>query len=437
MADPREGYVVRRFRTPERGGSDYGQAADWIRAVGLGFHEKGRSDEYIDKVLAMHRVDGRELTGVYLDGRVPEQALPATFPVATFGTMRKSLNVGYGRQVEAHLVTEVTVRGTHRRQGLLRQLMTEDLSAAREDGASIAALTASEGSIYRRFGYGVATFERSMTVDTGPRFRLDRPTGGIERPRTVELADRRVLLELGPAVFERVQGQTPGSVGRQESYRQQYSGQFGRDGREDDAVKCALHFDAHGHVDGYVSYKFAGWDKKPYTMDILDLVAATDSAYLDLWQFLGSIDLVDRISWRDAPVDDPLQWALADPRCLESANERDMLWLRVLDAPAALSARQYSADGRLILEVDDALGLTGGTWVLESNGAGATAKAAATGTTPDLSLDVADLGSIYLGGVSPVTLAAAGRVREHRKGAALKARQMFAVERSPHCLTHF
>ncbi|WP_416399558.1 sterol carrier protein domain-containing protein [Burkholderia sp. LFS038] len=54
-----------------------------------------------------------------------------------------------------------------------------------------------------------------------------------------------------------------------------------------------------------------------------------------------------------------------------------------------------------------------------------------------MSLDVADLGSIYLGAVCPVTQKAAGRITEHAPGAALKARLMFAVERSPHCLTHF
>ncbi|MGO4493359.1 sterol carrier protein domain-containing protein, partial [Arthrobacter sp. 2YAF22_2] len=52
-------------------------------------------------------------------------------------------------------------------------------------------------------------------------------------------------------------------------------------------------------------------------------------------------------------------------------------------------------------------------------------------------LDVADLGSIYLGAVCPVTLKAAGRITEHAPGAALTARLMFAVERAPHCLTHF
>ncbi len=52
-------------------------------------------------------------------------------------------------------------------------------------------------------------------------------------------------------------------------------------------VKVALHYGPDGGVDGYVSYKFAGWDTKPYTMEVLDLVAATGAAYLELWQFLG------------------------------------------------------------------------------------------------------------------------------------------------------
>ena len=121
-------------------------------------------------------------------------------------------------------------------------------------------------------------------------------------------------------------------------------------------------------MDGYVSYKFAGWDTKPYTMEVVDLVAATDAAYLELWQFLGSIDLVERISWQDAPVDDPLPWALEDPRCVEASDHRDMLWLRILDAAQALGARRYSADGTLVLAVSDSLGFAAGTFALEVTG---------------------------------------------------------------------
>ncbi|WP_427131881.1 GNAT family N-acetyltransferase [Pseudarthrobacter sp. S9] len=425
-------YEIRRFRAVEKDAPDYAQGTAWIRAVGFGFHDTRRNDEFVDKMMAMHRVDNREMTGVYQAGDVAPHSLAADIPVATFGTLRKELNIGYGRQLQTQLVTAVTVRGTHRRQGLLRRMMTEDLAAVKADGLAMAALTATEGSIYGRFGYGVATFERSIKVNTGPRFRLRHEATG-----TVEIADRKVLLELGPEVFERVHRRTPGSIVRQEAYRQHVSGTCGRDGSEDEAIKCALHYDASGDVDGYVSYKFAGWNTKPATVEIIDLVAASDAAYLELWQFLGSMDLIHRVSWEEAPVDDPLAWALEDPRCIDSSDHRDMLWLRILDTATALGARRYSADGSLVLAVRDSLGFAAGTVTLDVSGGEATITDAPAGAEPHLSLDVADLGSIYLGAVCPVTLAAAGRISEHAPGAARTARLMFAVERAPHCLTHF
>ena len=129
--------------------------------------------------------------------------------------------------------------------------------------------------------------------------------------------------------------------------------------------------------------------------------------------------------------------ALADPRCVDSSDSRDMLWLRILDVVHALEARHYPVDGRLVLEVQDPLGLTAGTFAVEANGGEAAVVRLDEPTEPDLTLDVSALSSIFLGAVSPVTLTAAGRIREHTEGAALRARGMFAVERAAHCLTHF
>ncbi|MFJ6534937.1 GNAT family N-acetyltransferase [Paenarthrobacter sp. NPDC091711] len=437
MADPNENtsgkYTVQRFPAvadPDHAG--YSRCTTWVQAVSHGFHQQRRDDEFLAKTLASYQTDQRELTGVYINGSVPEHSLGAEVPVATYATMRKALNIGFGRQLESNLVTAVTVRGTHRRNGILRGMITADLEAAKDDGLAIAALTASEASIYGRFGFGVATFERSIKVDTGPRFQLRGLPEG-----TVEVADPSVLLDVAPKVFERVQRLSPGSVDRQEYYRLLASGSIGHDGKPDTSVRCALHYDPSGSLDGYVSYRFKGWDHKPYTMEIVDLVAASNAAYLDLWRFLGSIDLIDEVTWAEAPVDDPLAWALVDPRCIEASEIRDMLWLRILDTPAALRARKFPAAGKLVLEVSDSLEMAGGTWVLESDGGAAAVVTDASGEAPDLSLDVADLASIYLGAVSPVTLAAAGRLHEHTPGAAYLAQQLFAVERSAHCLTHF
>ncbi|WP_347107416.1 GNAT family N-acetyltransferase [Paenarthrobacter sp. S56] len=436
MADPKEEkpakYTVHQFAAAGQGDPGYEQGAAWVQAVSHGFHQQRRDDEYLAKTLAAYQADQRELTGVYVNGGVPEHAVGAEVPVATYATMRKPLNIGFGRQLEANLVTSVTVRGTHRRQGILRGMITADLAAAKDDGLAMAALTASEGTIYGRFGFGVATFERSIKVDTGPRFRLRAVPAG-----SVEVADPAVLLDIAPRIFSRVQRATPGSIGRQEYYRLLASGSIGHDGKPDPAVKCALHYDAAGRPDGYVSYRFKGWDAKPFTMEIVDLVAGTDAAYLDLWRFLKSIDLIDVVTWAEAPVDDPLAWALEDPRCIEASDIRDMLWLRILDVPAALEARQYPVTGRLVLQVSDKLGLAGGTWEVASDAGTGTTVRDVSGQDPDLVLDVADLASVYLGAVSPVTLAAAGRISEHRPSAAFAAQQMFAVERPAHCLTHF
>jgi len=437
VADPNENtsgkYTVQRFpAVADPDHADYSRSSSWVQAVSHGFHEQRRDDEHVAKTLAAYQTDQRELTGVYVNGSVPDHSLGAGTPVATYATMRKALNIGFGRQLESNLVTAVTVRGTHRRHGILRGMITADLEAAKDDGLAMAALTASEASIYGRFGFGVATFERSIKVDTGPRFQLRGTAQGV-----VEVADPAVLMDVAPLVFQRVQRLSPGSVDRQEYYRLLASGSIGHDGKPDTSVRCALHYDASGSPDGYVSYRFKGWDHKPYTMEIVDLVAATNAAYLDLWRFLGSIDLIDEVTWAEAPIDDPLTWALTDPRCIDASEIRDMLWLRILDTGAALRARRFATAGKLVIEVIDALGMAGGAWVLESDAGGAAVVTEASSLTPDLSLDVADLASIYLGAVSPVTLAAADRITEHSAGAAFLAQQLFALERSAHCLTHF
>jgi predicted acetyltransferase len=432
MADLSGNYEIRRFSAVSKDNDGYAEAETWSRAVSFGFHESTRTPEHVAKSLATYETDGRVLTGVYQTGAVAPGSLPAEVPVATFATFRKNLNIGFGRMLETQMVTAVTVRTSHRRRGLLRRMMSEDLRLAKEDGIAMAALTASEGTIYGRFGYGVASFERSIKVDTTARFSLaHRPTG------SVEIADPKALLQLAPEVFERVHEFTPGSLGRQDWYRQLASGALGRDGKEDPSIKVALHYSAEGAVDGYVSYKFLGWETEPYTVEVVDLVAAGTDAYLELWQFLGAIDLVERVSWDEAPLDDPLTWALADPRCIDSSDSRDMLWLRILDAATALGTRQYPVDGRLVIEVHDSLGLTAGTFGLQVESGNAAVERLPETAEADLVLDVSALSSIYLGAVCPVTLTAAGRIRENTAGSALKARQMFAVERATHCLTHF
>src|SRR5512140_1413445 len=61
-------------------------------------------------------------------------------------------------------VSVVGVYPTHRRRGVLRSLMRAQLDAAHERGEPLAALWASEETIYGRFGYGLAAFCGEMKL---------------------------------------------------------------------------------------------------------------------------------------------------------------------------------------------------------------------------------------------------------------------------------
>ncbi|MGG5172624.1 GNAT family N-acetyltransferase [Pseudarthrobacter sp. J1738] len=438
MATEQQKYTIHRLPTPAKDSPKYGRAKNWYQAVSFGFHESRVTEELVDASLATLLVDQMVLTGVYQNGEPAAHSLPADVPVATFATFRKSINVGFGQLQDALLITDVTVRPTHRRRGLLRGMMLAELERAKDDGLAVAALTASEGSIYGRFGFGVTSYERRLKIDTSARFKLRHEATG-----SVEIVEPKVLLELAPSIFARVHRATPGSVDRQEIYRLRIAGEHGSDGKVDHSIRAAVHYGADGSPDGYVSYKFMGWETEPATMEIVDIVAATDAAYLELWQFLASIDLVERIVWNQAPIDDPLAWALTDPRCIKSAGYLDLLWLRILDTQAALSARRYAVDDRLVIKVEDPLEFASGLYLLDVNGSVPTveliteADAENGGVVADLELDASALASIYLGGVNPVSLLAAGRLVERTAGAAMRASLLFAVERPVHCLTHF
>ncbi len=94
--------------------------------------------------------------------------------VGCSGSFGFDMTLPGGAAVPTGGVTWVSVAVTHRRQGLLGRL----LEATHEDidgrGEPLAALTASEGGIYERFGYGIASRVRVTAID---RHRAAATTG--------------------------------------------------------------------------------------------------------------------------------------------------------------------------------------------------------------------------------------------------------------------
>jgi predicted acetyltransferase len=344
-------------------------------------------------------------------------------------------------------VTEVGVSPAHRRRGILRTLMEAVHDQALDRGEPIAGLTASEGGIYRRFGYGVATRFQSLSIDRAggaevePLIgRRDEPSaddGAADRIRLASEAEANLAL---PAVWERYWRRVPGEVGRPPGWWEMLALDVEDDRAGASARYVAVHDDAAGVPDGFVSYRIKqGWESErtpPHELRIESIAGADDAIEAALLRFVLGVDLVATVEWGTAPLDLPFRWRLANPRALRVTFEGDHLWLRLFDVPACLCGRRYAVEGSCVLEVIDPVRpAVTGRFRLEGGPDGATCRRSAA--EPDLVVGIADLGALLLGGVSWTTLHRAGLVDERTSGAVTRADGMFRPDRAPYCSTDF
>jgi predicted acetyltransferase len=297
-------------------------------------------------------------------------------------------------------LTWVSVEVTHRRRGILRAVIEHQLRAAAADGFAASVLGASEGGIYGRYGFGVASSKRRTVVDRH-RARLGAtvPSDAVRRLTTAEARD--VL----PELHDRWRRQVPGAVARDQR-RWEFlllDRDYQRQGRSG-----LFHL---VHPDGYVSYRIKGdWgDGDPrHECWLVDYAPVTAEAHAALWQTLLGMDLVGRIESYAVPVDDPLPLLLADYRRVETTHLADEMWLRPLDVPALLGGRTYALDVECVIGVADPL--LGDTRVRLAGGPDG-AACERTDAPADILLPVGALGAACLGGVRLTWLARAGQVR--------------------------
>ena len=365
-----------------------------------------------------------------------DHALPADEAiVGTTGVYSLQLSVP-GAVLPVAGVSAVSVLPSHRRRGVLRSLMVRQLTdiAARGDEPA-AALWASETPIYGRYGYGRAAascyfrFERgdgaldaAAPADPGLRLRL-------AEPQAVEAELARV--------YEAVRPAQPGFFARSADWWARLLWDDPADRHGLSPLRVLLAEDGAG-VRGYAVY--AGqqrWDEATGLPDgrivVREVLAADPAAGAALWHNLLTRDLVTTVTAGQRGGDDPLLYQLLDPRRAR-VQASDGIWVRIIDLPAALSRRSYSAAVDVVLEVTDAL-LPGnaGRWRLRTGGPETGAACERTGDPAELALDVRELGAAYLGGTRLGGLAGAGLVTELRPGAVRRLSAAMAWDPAPWC----
>lgn len=348
-------------------------------------------------------------------------------PVGTAASFPFRLAVP-GGELSAGGVTWVGVLPSHRRRGILRQLMRSQLDDLRERGEPLAILWASEAAIYGRFGYGIAAPSTEMNADRS-RFAFREDPGPVG---TVRIVDFDEAMQLLPRVYDEVWRQIPGFVARSADWWEQYRLADPEHWRRGAGPKfCAL-LEIGDQPVAYAIYRIKqGWEDgySQAQVRLLETLAATPVAARELWRFVFGIDLIVRIRGKYDPAS-PLFLLMTDPRSLQ-LRVSEGLWLRFVDLEAALAGRTYHGDDSVVIEVRDSFcPWNEGRWRVGR-------EVGRTDDAAELELDSADLASAYLGAFDFHRLAEAERVRELGPGALERATTLFRSPRPPFCPEDF
>jgi predicted acetyltransferase len=397
-----------------------GTAREWFDAVDISFGHRANDE---DVAVLEEEMEFDRALAAYVGNQV----------VGTAGIFSFDLTIP-GASLPAAGVTMVGVHPTHRRRGILTAMMRSQLEAVHDRGEALAILWASEGTIYGRFGYGLATFKASFDLERSAAVFRDQhvPRG------TLRLVETDEALEACAPIYDRYLPMRAGTFSRTPGFwRAEVIYDPERWRRGGGPAFYLLH-ETDGVGDGYARYRMnPDWDERGPKggVQVTEFVALTPEAERELWTYLLSVDLTTRTRVANLPVDTPLRFMLAEPRRM-GLTITDAAWLRIVDVQQALSSRGYASRDRLVIEVHDPfLPWNAGRWEVEAMQAGA--RVSRTDSDPDLILSASDLGAVYLGGVRMAELALAGRIEECTPGAVGRADALLTTPLVPWCPATF
>lgn len=384
----------------------------WLQADARGFYDSRVAQRELGELL--RGTAYRRTTGVWDDS-----AADAATPVATVSSWPLPLTVPGGGSVQSWAISSVSVAPTHRRRGIARALLEAELRTASGLAIPIAALTASEATLYGRYGFGAAAMATGLVIDT----RRTRWVGPAASGRLHFVSLER-LREEGRELVERARQRMPGQVAFDDYIWDVLVGVAGDDKDTAKQLRAVRYDDERGTAQGFALYRVTEGEQDftRHNVVVEYLLAVTDDAYAGLWRYVLELDLVSTVTAPLRSVDEPLLWQLSDPRAVERLGQSDHLWVRILDVAAALTVRSYSAPGRIVLDVSDPLDIAGGRFLLSIDARGSAEVSSLAGEAPAdavaLELGVSELAALSLGGVRARTLLRAGRIAELTPGAA-------------------
>ncbi len=284
-------------------------------------------------------------------------------------------------------IAGVAVAPEMRSQGLARLVLTGLLAGARERGALISTLYATIPVPYRRTGWEEAGALQTWRLPTASLATLTTPAGWIARAATA--VDVPSMVEL----FRQTAATGPGTLDRDSFDLGDYHG-------------ASIAIDPDGVTSGFCLWDRSGGYGADGTLSVHLLIARSEPALTTLLAMIGSWSSVAPHTILDLAPDDPA--FLLIPMTIGAPLSRRPWMLRVVDAPAAVAARNWPAlvDGSADLLIEDPVcpwnsgtfrfTVSGGVGSLEPGGS-ATVRIGSRG-----------LAALYAGASTPTILRRAG-----------------------------
>ena len=239
-------------------------------------------------------------------------------------------------------VSVVGTYPTHRRRGVLRALMRGQIDDVHARGEPIAALWASEETIYGRFGYGIASWAGEGSIP----HEASAFAAPLERRGQVRFVSAEEAKELFPPVWKSLHAQRPGVFARSETWWETRRLRIPDEEAAHPRRFVALELD--GATRAYAIYRTKpGFEDGVSTgkLEVFEAIGATPQATAEIWRFLLDVDWIATVTTSLLPPDHPLFQLLANPRRMRY-RLADALWMRLVDVGAALSAARMRATAR-------------------------------------------------------------------------------------------
>lgn len=360
----------------------------------------------VDVFRKHRRANNASLTMVTAEG----PGLDGRQPVAAFSSCITDINCGAEPQ-PVLVVNTIAVKPSHRRRGLLKLMMQHQLDAAHDQGVPLAILSATEGTIYGRFGFGASNRQFDAKIVTS---KIRWRDGAELAPGSVEFVEPSYLESIFEELTDAHHRRYRGVLKPLEQHRIFDLGEWdSRAHRPSEDLRAVVHFDPSGTPDGYAVFKHKGWETQPITSQVYRMIATTPEVERALWQALVDMDIVERLNFVSYPGD-PLILSLVDEWAVERDGTVDAQWLRILDLPGAVAGRGFEADGRVVLEATDPMGYCAGTWLISADGG--VGRAEPTQHEPDVRLGIDALARMWHGDRTAEELALGGQVFGETEG---------------------